>query len=364
MTSYQLTITTCAPLHIGSGKSALRKGIDFIGYGRTIYVFDTARVLDHIVPDSDDAELLERITRTQNLASFLREQDFREHPDLALYQLGGAPSVSEVLPQIKDVYDQPYLPGSSLKGALRTAIIDAALLASGRPIDVRRLGDRDKYAAQDLERDVVGRGERPSQAPNYDLFRTLHVADSGPGERDWLTLSNVMVWPAGERGIPLDVETVQAGVVFRTTITIDEYLFGAQAARLGFGPKRELIANMAASCRAQAQARIAGEQAFFAPRNDAAAISRFYAGLADQLAGCGEASFLLHLGWGAGWGSKTVAQALRASPGAVPDAVRRYRLDRGFGHGGEFPATRHVVIDQRRPVSPLGWVRVDLAEVA
>jgi len=360
MTSYQLTITTCAPLHIGSGKAALRKGIDFIGYGRTIYVFDTARVLDHIVPDSDDAELLERITRTQNLASFLREQDFREHPELALYRLSGAPSVSEVLPQLKDVYDQPYLPGSSLKGALRTAIIDAALLARGRPIDVRRLGERDKYAAQELERDVVGRGERPAQAPNYDLFRALHVADSEPGERSWLSLSNVLVWPAGDRGIPLDVETVQAGAVFRTTITIDEYLFGEQAARLGFAPKRNLIDNLAASCRAQAEARIAGEQAFFAARGDAEAVGRFYANLADQLASCGETGFLLHLGWGAGWESKTVSRSLRSSPGAVPDAVRRYRLDRGFGQGGEFPATRHLVVDQRQPVSPLGWVRVEM----
>jgi CRISPR-associated protein Csm5 len=363
MTSYHLTITTVAPLHIGSGEPALRKGIDFAGYGRTIYVFDTARVLDYIVSDSDDAELLEKVTRTQNLASFLREQDFCEHPDLALYQLSGAPSVSEVLPQIKDAYDRPYLPGSSLKGALRTAIVDAALLASGRPIDMRRLGDRDKYAAQDLERDVVGRGEKPWQAPNYDLFRALHVADSAPGERSWLTLSNVMVWPAGERGIPLDVETVQTGVTFSATLTIDDYLFGPQAARLGFGPKRELIMNLAASCSAQAEARIAGERAFFADRRDAASVASFYADLQGQLAGCGENGFLLQLGWGTGWESKTVSRTLHASPGAVEDAVRRYRLDRGRGHGGEFPATRHLVVDQRRPVGPLGWVKVDMTEV-
>ncbi len=360
MATYRLTITTCAPLHIGSGEPALRKGVDFVGYGGTIYVFDTARVLDYVV--GDDPGLLEQVTRTANLASFLKEQDFREHPDLALYRLRGTPGVSEVLPQIKDVYDRPYLPGSSLKGAIRTAIVDAALLASGRTIDARRLGDRDKYAAQELERDVAGRGEKPWQAPNFDLFRTLHVADSAPGERDWLDLSNVAVWPAGERGIPLDVETVRAGVSFSAALTIDEYLFGAQAGRLGFGPKRGLIDNLAATCRAHARARIAGEQEFFAGRRDAAAVQRFYADLVAQLDACGPDSFLLHLGWGAGWGSKTVVRTLEKSA-AVADVVRRYRLDRGRGRGGAFPATRHLVVAQRQPVAPLGWVRVDRAEV-
>ena len=360
MSTYQLRITTCTPLHIGSGKSPLRQGVDFVGFGRTIYVFNIAQMLDYLIGDSDDAGLIQRISNAQNLGSFLREQDFREHPELALYRLGGAPSVREVLPQIKDVYDQPYLPGSSLKGALRTAIIDQALLASAKPLDVRRLGDRDKYAAQELERDVVGRGERPAQAPNYDLFRTLHVADSRPGDRSWLTLSNVQVWPAGEGGIPLDVETIQAGVTFSATLAIDEYLFSNSAARLGFEPKRGLIEGFAASCREHTQARIAGEQAFFAERLEAAALRRRYDELARRLTNCGETSFLLQLGWGAGWSSKTVVRTLRASRGAIGDAVLRYRLDRGRGRGGEFPATRHVVVEQRQPVEPLGWVQVDL----
>ena len=65
------------------------------------------------------------------------------------------------------------------------------------------------------------------------------------------------------------------------------------------------------------------------------------------------------LGWGAGWESKTVVRTLRAS-GVVDEVVRRYRLDRGRGHGGEFPATRHLVVEQRRPLMPLGWVHVDM----
>ena len=262
MRSYRLTITTLAPLHIGSGERPLQKGIDFVSYGRLIYMFDTARVIDYVV--GDDADLLARVTQTVNLASFLKEQDFRNEPNLALYRLIGASNVSEVRPQIKDVFERPYLPGSSLKGAIRTALVETALLARGTPLDPRHLGDRDKYAAQELERDVAGRGERPSQAPNYDLFRTLRITDSAPVERASLDLSNVRVWPAGpSRGIPIDVETVAPGTTFTTTLAIDDYLFSEHAARLRFGPRRALIEGLASACREHASARIAAERAFF-----------------------------------------------------------------------------------------------------
>jgi CRISPR-associated protein Csm5 len=363
MTRYRLKLTTLTPLHIGSGGSALRRGIDFVGYDQTIYVFATTRVLEYLLADSTNTALLDQITRTVNLASFLQEQDFQEHPDLVLYRLHGAASVNEVLPHLKDVYDCPYIPGSSVKGALRTAIIDAALLARNTPVDVRRLGDRAKFAAQELERDIVGRGEKHWQAPNYDLFRAVQIADSEPGERTWFTLSNVAVWPAGDQGIPLDVETLASGSVFTLRMKIDDYLFGPQARKVDFGPRRRLLDNLAATCRAQAQARIAGETAFFARRNEPR-VRTFYEHLAAQLADCGPQSFFVHLGWGTGWGSKTIARTLQASEGAIEKTVQRYRLDRGKGRGGGFPATRHVVVNaQREPVEPLGWVRVDMEEV-
>jgi hypothetical protein len=48
----------------------------------------------------------------------------------------------------------------------------------------------------------------------------------------------------------------------------------------------------------------------------------------------------------------------------VDALVRRYRLDRGRGRGGDFPATRHLVVEQRAPIEPLGWVRVEMEEPA
>lgn len=262
-----------------------------------------------------------------------------------------------IIEQIKDVFGKAYIPGSSLKGALRTALLETALLARAEAPDWRKLGERDKFAAQELERDITGRGERPSQAPNYDIFRTIRIGDSTPGEQAWLALSNVAVWPAGQQGIPLNVETITPGSIFTCDLTIDDYLFSRHAAKLNFAPRRALIDGMATACRTHAEARITYERTFLNERG-ATQPAQFYEGLSSRLSRLPENAWLMQVGWGAGWESKTIARTLRRH-NQVGALVRRYRLDRGKGHGGAFPATRHLVVDERRmPREPLGWVEV------
>jgi CRISPR-associated protein Csm5 len=358
MQHYQLKITTLTPLHIGSGQPNLRSGIDFVRLGRSVYVFDTSEVLAYLVEGaSDEREMLDRLTRTVNLASFLNERDFRERPDLALYRLSGSTNVNEIRPLLKNYEARPYLPGSTLKGSIRTAILDAALLEQASTPDWRKLGDRDKYAAQELERDVTGRGERPSQAPNYDLFRSIRIGDSDHGARAWLGVSNVAVWSPGEQGIPIDVETIAQASSFTSQISIDNYLFSRHAAQLNLGPRRALIEGFAATCRTHAEAQIAHEHNFYTERG-LEHLSRFYAELGTQLQALPPNAWLTQIGWGAGWMSKTISRTLRWH-NQVSGVVRRYRLDRGKGRGGAFPATRHLIIDnQRKPREPLGWVEV------
>jgi CRISPR-associated protein Csm5 len=279
-----------------------------------------------------------------------------------LYVLAGTAAVQELRPQLKDYAAQPYIPGSTLKGALRTALLDAALLGRDTPIEARRFGDRPKFAAQEIERDIAGRGERPSQAPNYDVFRSIQIADSAAISPECLTLSNVLVWPAGESGIPIDVETIAAGHIFETSLRIDEYLFSRRAEKLGMAAKRGMIERLAETCRADAAARIEAERAYFTERNERT-LQRFYDGLAARLEAAGPNTWLMQIGWGAGWNSKTITRTLRAH-GQIPEIVKKYRLDRGKGRGGAFPATRHVVVDSRRqPVEALGWVEVRMGDV-
>ncbi len=359
MTSYRLKITVLSPLHIGTGDPALRQGIDFIACERTLYVFDTTRVLAYLLGDGDDSTWIEQLSRTQNLADLVCEQDFHQHPHLARYRLNALPGVNDIQPQLKDIYERPYLPGSSLKGAIRTLLLDAELLARGTPVDMNRLPIRERYAAQELEREIAGRGGKPGQAASYDLFRALHISDSTPIPPDRLSLKAVTRWPSSERIMPCAVETIAVGNTFSTTLKINDYLFGAAATRLDLASRRTILDNLAATCRSQIAAQIANEHAFFA-RHNAQPICDFYTGLAAHLADSGPHSFFLHMGWGAGWNSKTIARALHQN-NVIKSIARRYCLDRGKPRS-DFPCTRHLVIEQGHPLTPLGWVRVDMDE--
>jgi CRISPR-associated protein Csm5 len=362
MTTYSLTITTFSPLHIGSGGPPLARGVDFVVYDRTLSVFDTAQVLDHLVGSHLDTTLMEQMMTAQNLTAFLSEELFHTHPHLVRYRLHGPSSAVEIIPHLKDIRSQPYIPGSSLKGALRTAIIDESLLEQKRPVEVRHLGNQARFAGQHLERTVVGPGGKNWLISNYDLFRSLHIADSAPISPEHLSLSTVAVHPeSDQQALPLNLETIRAGSSFRTTLTIDDYLFGKQARKLGFGQRRHLIENFAQTCRAHARAHLEEERDFFA-RREMPMLHCFYSGLVDQLAGCGSESFLLCLGWGAGWKSKTLERTLRATEGALADIIKQYRLNRGRPplHEQDFPLTRHLLMEQQQPVGPLGWVRVDV----
>lgn len=87
---------------------------------------------------------------------------------------------------IHDGLGRPYIPGSSIKGAIRTAVL-ANLTAEMRP---ERLEIKNKYGKLDvgvMEAKLFGNN------PNVDVFRFLHVGDAIFGElfTSAITMANI-----------------------------------------------------------------------------------------------------------------------------------------------------------------------------
>lgn len=314
---------------------------------------------------------------------WLTPADLQGHTELdgrplVRYAYAGRPKSgaeqAEILAQIKDVADRPYLPGSSLKGALRSALAweYAQDVAEERFLSLARRGA--KQADNEIEADLFyGKdGSGPRQVGNHvlrDVLRALHVADSGPSSAG-LELLDARVFP---KGSPLAVEAIPAGAQLSATLQVERYALEHPEARrvLDFGDWARRLAPeaLAASCRRRAQALIAGEQAFF--QDQAPEPARFYADLAERLAGLDPRSFLLPVGWGAGWRSKTLDERLRESrqrEREFAQVVRQFRLKKQrsdqFRPDDLFPATRKLAFNGGRPWRPLGWLQVTIgAEV-
>ena len=355
----KLEITVLSPLHIGSGQTLLR-GYDFVVHnGRTWRIDEDALFSATQSGDAafDDALL------GRPADELLQAADYQEGEGLFRYVMPGTPAAvargAEVAEQIKDVFDRPYLPGSSLKGALRTLLFWGMHADAKRRPDLNHLGRQSKQAARPLEQELFGRD------PNHDWLRALRVRDSVPLPATELAMTTVRVYPTsqgGGGGLDIDVEAVKPGALFRTEISLETYGFeSAHAASLGWQGQRRWIKRLPLVGKRRAQERLLAEAAYFGRPGSPRGAAGFYDRLINRLIDMPKDALLLQVGWGAGWESKTLGRRmLQQNEQQFEQLVSRYRMtkQRNRRAGDAFPISRHLALRNGRPALPMGWLHL------
>ncbi len=362
MSVFEVTLKILSPLHIGDGNE-LRQDFDFAVYKGRTYRINEDAVLEakaaSLRPGADG--------RYPAPGHLLSEADF-SNPRFFRYVLRGIPrskkTDARVKSFIKDVYDRPYIPGSSLKGAFRTALAWTGWKEINPALDRSAIGRSRSWAAQPLERKLFG----PN--PNHDLLRALHVSDlSGVEEAGGgLVLVNAQVLSYRSQGSPIELEALVGDLSLRGSLTIDETLFSSWAEpELHFQKRKHWLDELMARAQAHSKARIARLVEWFENADQADAIADFYRQLAQARLQQNQA--LLQLGWGSGWDGKTFWTHLQRNTHLFEQLVRDFRLDRAGKRstrqpGDPFPKSRRVAmaIKDGRPqaVAPFGWVLVEV----
>ncbi|HZU07467.1 MAG TPA: type III-A CRISPR-associated RAMP protein Csm5 [Chloroflexota bacterium] len=353
LTRWRVELELLTPLHVGAGGPRLLAGYDFAVDGGEVWVLDIDRVLAHL-PEA----ALARALTGEPVAELPRTA----YAACARYRLrlrGGGAALREILPCARDVHERPYLPGSTLKGALRTALAWQQASAAGRPLATQNLDKRSQFAARPLERQLFG------PDPHHDLLRALRVADLTVVGEPAVELTVAAVYslrggrlePKGQ-GFRWYLEALPAGTRLAGTLALDEHL--CRVRQPDFGSQRAWLAQVARHCTAFARALAQAEARFYAEAR-LPALAAFYDQLAKQAASAASHEGLVQLGWGTGWTAKTLGLLLRAAPD-FPALVARYRLDRGR-NAGVFPKTRRLVERGNTPEQPLGWARFALHAV-
>jgi CRISPR-associated protein Csm5 len=381
MQTYELT--TITPVHIGTGVN--------LSHIDGFYANGTWRRINL------DKVLAAPSVNLNTLTIAMGERDFRwssgavgvnlASEQFCVYALPcpASPEEVEIREATKDVFSQPMIPGSSIKGAIRTALLwhlienndDAFNFASENLKNkLRDSGGRRpnrQWAGQDIERNVFGR------SPNYDLMRAVQVSDTQTVPIDALEIGEawtVTLDPRNrlvqkrERGQEYKtfVEQLRVGQRLQLSIRIDDFLFSDGAEKdLHFqGPKQEAINQLPAVCNQLAGGIIEEELGFFEHYQGLPEITNFYESLSDRLENLPDGAFLLQIGWGGGYNAKTVTDLLVGddeSEDLLMELRRHYRLGesrsrRGSYDAREFPKTRRVLYEGQRPTSPLGWVEI------
>ncbi|MCL5022274.1 MAG: type III-A CRISPR-associated RAMP protein Csm5 [Nitrospirae bacterium] len=250
MSRYKLKCEILSPLHIGSGESI--DAMDYVINGGKLYgiSFERFAVSLKDVKRTAFEELIDKgnLVEIRNYVAL----NFNPEKD-ALYAVDVSPQVEALYKtKLDDIRHQllispfirteggtvSFVPGSSLKGALRTAVISEVAKKSGlkSPRDAR---EEYQFEAQVLR----------SRDPKDDPFRGLKIRDKAlqPEETVVREVKNVSK-KRGASQIPMICEVAHStltgrSVVFETEISLDDDLFNT-----GFLSRRFSMDDMIKAC--------------------------------------------------------------------------------------------------------------------
>lgn len=356
--TYKLTIETLSPVHIGTGNTLLRDFDFAVRDGerpgeKITWVIDRERLAEELY--DDESPDFEKLVQGSPPTDLLYDDEYKESSPFIRYCLKGEDIGSdEIRELIKDPWHRPYIPGSSLKGAIRTALIYHALGQSGLPssindeeIRIRTLAGKDKLA-------------------NYDLLRALRISDSEPGKQDWMRPYTVAVVSNGKaNGITISLEVIKARSEFTGSLVLDEFLIEPKnASDLGWSDHQlELLETISEAVNAFSRKRIEREIQRWQSVEGGNQIAEFYQRRLRDLDQLKPDEFILQVGWGGGWDSKTPGLQEYCSEDEFNHLVRAEKIvHRGkFNSNWHVPKSRRVKVDdENKPAQPLGWIKVHM----
>lgn len=350
------------PLHVGSGLRLSK--MDYVVRGNRVIIIDLQRLASF--PKVDPEELSDAMDmRNFDIGSYMRDKGI-DPAQVASYSVAcNKDPKGEIISCLKDGLGNPYVPGSSLKGALRTAILweriknDSSLMNEARDkieSAIERAGPRSSaaWAAQPLERLFLGRDPVKGNHPNYDHLRALKVSDTDIIPKEQLQCFDAAVRNLRggrlETKMTLCAEAFQPGTETQISLDIDPFLLRDDI-QSKLNLKVEDLKDLEKIARSYYSDYIKSEIDFFSEYDEPVPCD-FYKKL--QSLNERKGGMLLRAGWGSGWHGMTVA---RLFPELLEDIRDAFRL--GRANVAEFPKTRKLALmadDQKHQLQPFGWI--------
>ena len=236
------------PLFIGSGEKIEKAEYVYDRVSKRIYVMDSEKMFNGL----QKRKLLNKFQdsvmnaeRGVNLYNFIRDNNIQlsEYGQWARYSYEIDPhsdmKATQIMACTKDAYNMPYVPGSSLKGAIRNCILNAMLLQTNRfeatasAVETEMFEKRNKYLSAHAKRldtelfHTLDCDEKNKSNAVNSIFKGLRVSDSKPLPIEKIVLcQKIDLLPDGKRR-PLNVqrECIAPGTVIEFDIEIDKEIF-------------------------------------------------------------------------------------------------------------------------------------------
>lgn len=365
------SIEILTPVHIGSGVKLANK-IDFIKNPTSVHIVSQAELLEYLQNNPDEMQRF--------IAGGYKLTALRRIPAGRIYNvlMGGTKEINEFE---RNGFGKPYIPGSSLKGALRTILLKKRFDAL-RPNEKNNLlrmvtNPKKEWASEPVLKEIFG------DTSNENLMRSLEIFDT---EFENIDLVKVLIlsltndqgtnygWKqmgrppinvnAPNSATSIFVEVLPVGAKGYSSILLNNFLFSNQEAREKLKFSETALTNFEEFIKiinSYSLEKLNEEKAFFqklnSPRKLNGVISNIES-LINQVNELQKDEMIFRISWGSGWKGMTGNFLDQDWLNAFRN---RYRM--GKNNFPIFPKTRRIVFEDNEPKYLTGWIKIKLNDI-
>ncbi|SFE94139.1 type III-A CRISPR-associated RAMP protein Csm5 [Peptostreptococcus sp. D1] len=250
--SQKLSMEVVSPIFIGNGEKMLNKNCIIDVYNKKLYVPNQRKfmklLLERNLVDSYEEFILD--SNCKNLSKWMKNNNiYSKSKEITDYELDisnlESDSISEIINNnkelsvfIKDYYGMPYIPGSSIKGAIRTALIARYILDNPPKFEnIKRkiINDskmRGKYIIKKIDGDIKNLESRIFNTVMEDghiksKMSAIQVSDSKPLPKGSLSLcsyTDILINKdvLQKKSLKLFKEIIKPGTIVDFEVNIDK----------------------------------------------------------------------------------------------------------------------------------------------
>ncbi|GAB4183691.1 MAG: hypothetical protein Kow00108_20900 [Calditrichia bacterium] len=379
---YYCRLKTVTPVFIGSG-NYYNNNLDYKFENNAYYFFDLGYVFSKL-EEQNDIQMIQKLSdeviqKKFSLENFCKEAaiDF----DRVVYKKVHLRKFTNKIGKFyRNGLAIPFVPGSSLKGAIRTALLKYFIDQESKN-DITKFLPNDDVKKQDL--DLLKHIFGPDS--NANIMRCIQVSDAKFASEDLKIIDsrifNLLAegygylqlnfkenkqkkgkgkkkthsptqWYLGTPNIMEMLKENAKSTLF--TISLDTYLESHWKELFG-NNQRKLPSNLLSVLKKYAIEKIQEEKIFF-KRHGHHKAAEFYNMLENMQKNTSDNQTLIRVGWGGGWNFMT---------GNFLDDQSKNHLRRMFNLGKKghpvFPKSRKLITDgDNEPYIPPGWLMLEL----
>jgi len=357
--NYKIEMETLTPVHIGSGEKAIF-GLDYYLEGTKVIFIDFPKLIDEIRSEKERQELF-RAMRSKDIGNI---KSLTKKYRMEIYAIENKADRDVLVRKgvdtiLKTRSDRVYIPGSSIKGAIRTAFI------------YNRIGEKEKEEIrkianlQSIENKLEGVLKRKiifDGDTDVDVLNSLIIRDSEEKRADTCTSTytlNISI-ADGAYAHKQPIEAINSGEKFESEISVRRDIIGIEEIKA--------VSSKFSSEIIEHEKEFYERHSWWSGRERKRGVRtesllNFYKMLKGELDTLEGNDFLLNLGRHSGHHIKTGWSTFdyellfdKETSKRVADLLSRQKDVRN-----PFPKTRRAVIEEGR-LKPLGWIKVKVYE--